>query len=218
MTALFVPALLWKLKNFGYIFTVSMNASLRLFWGKEGERRKTVHSRLNGYFYQYIGQYFLFGLIGTAIDLHHTHSDALKYSLAIIAIGLVVRVVAAYTVLSCCEPFSRKARLVVAFTWIAKATVQVALGGLVRDKERQDGTKLDHLFGSDFATLSVLAILISAPLGGVLGGSLAKRWLDKSSPIMEKDDLRDDLTWDDATSNNYTANNVTDIDNYSHLS
>ena len=74
-------------------------------------------------------------------------------------------------------------------TWMAKATVQVALGGLVLDKEEELG--LDSPFGADFVGLSVFAILFCAPLGGILGGIFAKRWLTKSEHTkeMSNDDI-----------------------------
>ena len=104
--ALFLPALLLDLKNFGYIFTVTMNAFLRLFW-RTSKRKKTIHTRLNSYLY-YIGQYFLFGLIGTAIDVNHTDSNALKDVLIVIFVALVGRVLTAFFVLTCCETLRAK--------------------------------------------------------------------------------------------------------------
>ena len=53
----------------------------------------------------------------------------------------------------------------------------MALGGLVTEKEDNLDTPADPKFGSDFAALSVFSILICAPLGGLLGGSFAKRWM-----------------------------------------
>lgn len=66
---------------------------------------------------------------------------------------------------------------------MAKATVQVALGGLVLDREEELG--VDTTFGADFVGLSVFAILFCAPLGGILGGIFAKRWLTKSEHTKE---------------------------------
>ena len=179
--ALFLPALFLDLKNFGYICTVTMNAFLRLFW-KTSQHKKAIHSRYNGYLY-FLGQFFLFGLIGTAIDVNNTDTDALKDVLIVIFVALLGRVLAVFLVLSCCEGIPIKSRWAVAFTWIAKATVQVALGGLVNEKEDDIVPAPDPAFESDFAALSVFSILICAPLGGVLGGSFAKRWLSKDEAV-----------------------------------
>ena len=78
-----------------------MNAFLRLFW-KTSQRKKAIHSRYNGYLY-FLGQFFLFGLIGTAIDVNNTDTDALKDVLIVIFVALLGRVLAVFLVLSCCE-------------------------------------------------------------------------------------------------------------------
>ena len=75
-----------------------------------------------------------------------------------------------------------RTRWAVSFIWIAEATVQVALASLVSDKEKAQGIAPEDGFGREFATMSVFSILISAPLGGILGGSLAKRWLPRDMP------------------------------------
>ena len=97
----------------------------------------------------------------------------------VIFVCLFLRFGTAYFSLGCCEEFKYKERLAVSLTWMAKATVQVALGGLVLDKQEELGIT-DSPFGADFAGLSVFAILFCAPLGGILGGIFAKRWLTKS--------------------------------------
>ncbi len=117
---LFIPALLFDLKNFGYIATVTMNAFLRLWW--RDPRKKEIYTRFNGYLY-FIGQYFLFGLIGTAIDISSTDKSVLKDVLIVICVAIVGRVLTVVLVLSCCDRFRPKERWAVAFTWIAKATV-----------------------------------------------------------------------------------------------
>lgn len=48
------------------------------------------------------GQFFLFGLIGTAVDLRSVDGGALKLILLIIGIGLIMRTLCAFAVLSCC--------------------------------------------------------------------------------------------------------------------
>ncbi len=174
--ALFFPSMVFKMNNFGYIAIVTMNAFLRLWW-VDSPRKKAVYIRLGGYMFL-VGQYLLFGLIGTAINVASIDKAILVEILIVILVSILFRSGASYLVLFCCEKFNHKERLVIAFTWIAKATVQVALGGLVLDKEEELGIT-NSPFGADFAGLSVFAILICAPLGGVLGGSFAKRWLSK---------------------------------------
>lgn len=64
--------------------------------------------------------------------MNNTDTNALKDVLIVIFVSIIGRVIAVVLVLSCCEGVIMKERWAVAFTWIAKATVQVALGGLVQ--------------------------------------------------------------------------------------
>ena len=69
-----------------------------------------------------------------------------------------------------------KHRLVCCLSWIPKATVQAALGGIVADIASQSTNPEDACNGATVVTLVVLTIIITAPLGaaliGVLGSSL----------------------------------------------
>ena len=175
MAGSFIPSLLWELNNFGFLCVVATNAALRLLW-REGSARKTaVFNRLAGKLFM-VGRYFLFGLIGVAVNLRSADGDTLRMVIAVVLAGLAFRAFTAYFVNSCCERMPRKARLSVALVWMGKATVQVAAGGLVSYKESHFSDRAEY-FGEHFEALSVIAILICAPLAGVLGGSLSKRWL-----------------------------------------
>ena len=50
----------------------------------------------------------------------------------IVIIGMIVKIPVTILALSCKSKFSSKERVAISFIWIAKATVQVALGGLVK--------------------------------------------------------------------------------------
>lgn len=183
-TALFVPAILWELNNFGFLFTVATNAVLRVLWMEASARKTALYYRLSSKLFL-VGRYFLFGLIGVAVDLRSSDASVLRLVVAVVITGMIFRGFTAFLVNSCCEKMPPKSRASVAFMWLGKATVQVAAGGLVSLKESHFDN-LEKEFGEHFEALSVLAILMCAPTAGVLGGSLAKRWLpvgeiDKSS-------------------------------------
>lgn len=53
-------------------------------------------------------------------------------------------------------------------SWIPKATVQAALGGILVDIATQSGSPEDRCNGSTVLTLVVLTIIIAAPVGATL--------------------------------------------------
>ncbi len=53
-------------------------------------------------------------------------------------------------------------------SWIPKATVQAALGGIAVDIANQSGSPEDRCNGSTILTLVVLTIIIAAPVGATL--------------------------------------------------
>ncbi|XP_052237809.1 sodium/hydrogen exchanger 9B2-like [Dreissena polymorpha] len=113
-----------------------------------------------------IVQHFLFGLIGAAVNIANIKSETAGLGIATLAIGLVARSLVSITVTTG-NGFNWKERVFVTLTWLAKATVQAAFGGLALDNVRQshdpDGSHLKY--ATDILTISVLAIIICAPVG-----------------------------------------------------
>ena len=101
MVGLFVPAKLFNMNNFGYVCTVIMNAFLRLFW-RNSKRKLAIHARLIGYLF-FVGQFLLFGLIGTAIDIASIDAAILVEIVIVIFVCLFLRFGTAYFALECCE-------------------------------------------------------------------------------------------------------------------
>ena len=101
MAGMFIPAKLFNMNNFGYVCTVIMNAFLRLFW-KNSKRKVAIHSRLIGYLF-FVGQFLLFGLIGTAIDIGSIDTAILVEIVIVIFACLLLRFGTAYFALGCCE-------------------------------------------------------------------------------------------------------------------
>ncbi|XP_045179332.2 sodium/hydrogen exchanger 9B2-like isoform X1 [Mercenaria mercenaria] len=125
-----------------------------------------------------IVQHFLFGLIGSAVDVSKIQSSTAGLGIATLAIGLAVRSVLSFTV-TLGTGFNIKERVFVTLTWLSKATVQAATGGLaiaevmLSDKPDPDDVK----YGTDVLTISVLAIIICAPIGATLMAVLGPRFL-----------------------------------------
>ncbi|XP_060570321.1 sodium/hydrogen exchanger 9B2-like [Ruditapes philippinarum] len=125
-----------------------------------------------------IVQHFLFGLIGSAVDVSKIESSTAGLGIATLGIGLVVRSVFSFTV-TIGTGFNIKERVFITMTWLSKATVQAATGGLaiaevmLSDKPHADDIK----YGTDVLTISVLAIIICAPIGATLMGVLGPKFL-----------------------------------------
>jgi NhaP-type Na+/H+ or K+/H+ antiporter len=126
----------------------------------------------------------LFGSIGAAFDLNTLPTETLLKSCAVVVIGVMARLPAAY--FSAKGNLSSKERLFVAASWIPKASVQAALSTLplsmIKDKM---GTRDNYeelvMWGSQIMSTAVIAIMITAPLGLLSIQILGPRLLSRES-------------------------------------
>jgi NhaP-type Na+/H+ and K+/H+ antiporters len=113
-----------------------------------------------------VAEIFLFTLVGASIKISY-FSTYLLPALALIACGLFIRLCAVFLSLTKTN-ISFKERIFVAIAYIPKATVQAAIGGGLLDL----GNSLnnDKIIGAGIIVLSVsvVAILFTAPLGAFL--------------------------------------------------
>ena len=96
----------------------------------------------------------------------------------------MIRVFATYLVVSQ-KRFTIKEIIVIAISWIPKATVQAAFGGVILDKVKDEilTTSPDYddyeEYGKIILTASIISIMLTAPFGAVLTKNLGERWLNK---------------------------------------
>lgn len=109
----------------------------------------------------------LFVLVGATIDVKYAINN-FGFGLLVLVIGLIFRMVGVFLCLLGTN-LNFKERLFVGFAYIAKATVQASIGGIALS------AGLDC--GSIVLTVSVLSILITAPLGAFLIDMLAPKLL-----------------------------------------
>ena len=110
----------------------------------------------------------LFGSIGAAFDLSEMTSQIVFKSCAVVCIGLLVRLPIAF--LSCTGVnLSIKERMFVSLAWSPKATVQAALCSLpltmIRKIQGDESNSILIEWGSIIQSTSILAIIITAPIG-----------------------------------------------------
>lgn len=120
-------------------------------------------------------QPFLFGLIGTEINLTAVIDAGTNTGLgiAVMVLGVVIRLIACcFSVVGCGLTF--KERLFVCLSWLPKATVQAAIGPVALDLARyvQSDANVKIQLAEQVLTIAVLSILITAPIGaiGILQG------------------------------------------------
>ncbi|XP_072574557.1 sodium/hydrogen exchanger 9B2-like [Paramormyrops kingsleyae] len=117
-------------------------------------------------------QPLLFGLIGAEITISTLDLNTVALGLATLSTGLVVRVLFTFTMVLFAG-FTFKEKVFIALAWLPKATVQAAIGSTALDMARAQGDAVLEKFGMDILTVTVLAILTTAPIGALsisLGG------------------------------------------------
>lgn len=95
----------------------------------------------------------------------------MKDSIWIILVGVLIRYLTTLLV-TYVKSYELKERLFIAFAWIPKATVQAALGGVILTDAldiNNPEVREEYLrYGNIVLTFSVLAILLTAPIGAML--------------------------------------------------
>lgn len=114
-------------------------------------------------------QILLFSLVGAAVNIQYT-LDAGIYALLIVMIALIFRTVGVYLSLLGTE-LNTKEKLFVIFSYLPKATVQAAIGGVP--------LALGLSIGPLALSISVVGILVTAPLGAFLIDSTYSKLLEK---------------------------------------
>lgn len=111
----------------------------------------------------------LFVLVGAAVDIGAAAEAGAK-ALLLIAGALVLRSAGVFLCLIGTR-LSAKERLFCAFSYLPKATVQAAIGGVP--------LAMGMACGQQVLSVAVIAILVTATLGAALIESFGKRWLLK---------------------------------------
>ena len=169
-----------RLSGLGFLATITLGSVAGMKWG-EGSIEVEKHI---SYLWKVL-QVFLFGLIGALVDLGDLERDLVLGGVVVIAVGLIFRIPTAFSAV-CKSGLTTKEKLFVSVVWMAKATVQAALGGVALSIAEEEDMDNDYLrIGRIFLNVAVLCILLTAPVGAVLTALLGPRWLNKATVVPE---------------------------------
>lgn len=120
-----------------------------------------------------------FALIGKELDFTAIQTDMLWQGVVALVLGLAVRILFGYLSTSGGE-FSWRERAYITLSSLPKATVQATMGPIALDLARGGGDEEQITFAKTVLVSSVIAIVLTAPLGAVLMEKLAPKWLKRS--------------------------------------
>ncbi|XP_050422124.1 sodium/hydrogen exchanger 9B2-like isoform X2 [Adelges cooleyi] len=143
MTAAFVANICWKNNN-------SYNENVENIVNKTWDMLEPI----------------LFASIGTEINLANLKSSLLISASILLIITSLVRVLTCFFVLRDTN-FNLREKFFVNIAWLPKATVQAAIGPIALDMARRNHNVDQVNYASDVLAISVLAIIITAPVGAI---------------------------------------------------
>lgn len=120
-----------------------------------------------------VAQMFLFVLVGTKVQIHSITSVGISV-IIVLLIGMLFRMIGTFICLIKTK-LNKKEKLFVMFSEIPKATVQAAIGGTLIGI-----SGINQDYASLVLTISVIAIIMFAPMGAILMDLTANKLLQSS--------------------------------------
>ncbi|MDD7281880.1 cation:proton antiporter [Floccifex sp.] len=151
-----------KIPFSGYISIMAMGLAINQKSEKECVQLNHIYSQIWN-----IAQIFLFVLVGASVNLTVALNAGIN-SVVLILFILVIRMIGVL----CClikTNLNKKERIYTAISYMPKATVQAAMGGVP--------LALGFACGDLILAISVISILISAPIGAILMDKLDEKCL-----------------------------------------
>lgn len=167
-----------KFSGGGALGALVLGATAGRLWPSDA--KKEVQTHVNNLWATL--QPALFGLLGAAVDVASIDPAILGSGLAVVAGALTIRILVTRLALIGSGLTPSEARLV-CVAWLPKATVQAAVGGTALDMMVENGYGADaEARGRLVLMLSVLVILLTAPIGAIGIGMLGPLWLPYDGP------------------------------------
>lgn len=159
----------------GALGALVLGATASRLW--PADARKAVQAHVNAAWNHL--QPALFGLLGAAVDVRSLDPAVLGSGVGLIASALTLRLLVTRLALISSGLNAKESGLV-CVAWLPKATVQAAVGGAALDLMQERGYGLEaEQRGRLVLMLSVLVILLTAPVGAIGIAILGPRWLSK---------------------------------------
>ena len=159
----------------GALGALVLGATASRLW--PADARKAVQAYVNAAWNHL--QPALFGLLGAAVDVRSLDPSVLGSGVGLIASALTLRLLVTRLALIRSGLNAKESGLV-CVAWLPKATVQAAVGGAALDLMQERGYGLEaEQRGRLVLMLSVLVILLTAPVGAIGIAILGPRWLSK---------------------------------------
>eukprot|EP01060_Flectonema_neradi_P010496 TRINITY_DN17584_c0_g1_i1.p1 TRINITY_DN17584_c0_g1~~TRINITY_DN17584_c0_g1_i1.p1 ORF type:complete len:478 (+),score=97.40 TRINITY_DN17584_c0_g1_i1:45-1478(+) len=160
----------------GALFTMVSAVVVKKYTTPTGDQEdEAMTEEMNGIeatlaaIWELVAKPLLFVLIGSAVELGNLTGEVMGYGTIILAVGLIV-ILPSVVLVTHGSSLNFRERIFVAIAWLPKATVQAALGSIALDKVRDDAV-IDlekETWAENVLSLSVLAIIYTAPVGAVL--------------------------------------------------
>ncbi|XP_068632535.1 sodium/hydrogen exchanger 9B2-like isoform X2 [Battus philenor] len=167
----------------GPLAIVSSGFVAAYFWSKEGWviNKNPVSNifRILWIFFEPI----LFAFTGAQITISALDPEVVKMGAICLITCLLIRMVATFIISFGCG-LNKKEKVFIGVTWLAKATVQAALGPAALDlvnNGKSSGLSFleDEKYAKIILTMSVLSVVLSAPLGAILIAITGPRLLSR---------------------------------------
>ncbi|EDV99190.1 GH13169 [Drosophila grimshawi] len=149
------------------------------FWCKDGW---TIDDNPVGTGFEIFWMIFepiLFGLTGATIKLRELDSNLIYIGAVCIFTGVIVRIFVTAGI-AVGDRLNTKEKFFVGLAWMAKATVQAALGPVALRHLDETSTEEDRNWARIVQTICILSILLTAPLGAILISVTGPRMLTKT--------------------------------------
>ncbi|XP_030025363.1 sodium/hydrogen exchanger 9B2 isoform X1 [Manduca sexta] len=176
----------------GPLAIVSSGFVAAYFWDKQGwpVNKNPVSNafRILWIFFEPI----LFAFTGAQVTISALDPEVIKMGAICLITCLFLRAIATFLVSFGCG-LNSKEKIFISFTWMAKATVQAALGPAALDMVHNGQTagapkEEEESHAKALLAVSVLSVVLSAPLGALLIALTGPRLLSKHDPAVEEAD------------------------------
>ncbi|XP_012275043.1 sodium/hydrogen exchanger 9B2 isoform X2 [Orussus abietinus] len=159
------------------------------FWQKQGWEVDDNPVATSFEIFWMIFEPILFAVTGTQIKISELEGSTVYLGIGCLLAGIVIRI-AATILVGVGSKLNLKEKVFIALSWMAKATVQAALGPVTLD-EVDSKNEEQATYAQTVLTLCVLSILLTAPTGAIVISLSGPKLLTKTTvPVVQPEGWR----------------------------